>query len=312
MRARRASRPTPSSTRAPRHRDSSPPCTSIWSASWKRPRGRLQDYELTRLALLAGAAEVLARSAAGALRYLERGFDYRRAADLAKQATALLDAAGIEVPLPLLRTAADRLQAVGDVGPAEALRQRALQAIEKGVAAESFDHCALALDHARALVARGELDAALPFFKQARALASSERDRTVVLGNIADILQRARASSTRRCASAREEELPVYERLGDVRAKAVTMGKIADILQARGQLDEALRIRTEEELPVYERLGDVRSKAVTMGKIADILQARGRARRGAAHPHAKNSSRSTSAWATCASGRSRSRRSGWG
>ncbi|MCP5228043.1 tetratricopeptide repeat protein [Accumulibacter sp.] len=53
------------------------------------------------------------------------------------------------------------------------------------------------------------------------------------------------------------------------------MGKIADILEARGQLDEALRIRQEEQLPVYERLGDVRSKAVTMGKIADILEARG-------------------------------------
>jgi hypothetical protein len=57
------------------------------------------------------------------------------------------------------------------------------------------------------------------------------------------------------------EELPVYERLGDVRAKAVTMGKIADILEARGELDEALRIRQVEELPVYERLGDVRAKA---------------------------------------------------
>jgi hypothetical protein len=51
------------------------------------------------------------------------------------------------------------------------------------------------------------------------------------------------------------------------------MGKIADVLQARGQLDEALRIRQEEELPVYERLGDVRAKAVTMGQIADILKA---------------------------------------
>ena len=40
-----------------------------------------------------------------------------------------------------------------------------------------------------------------------------------------------------------------------------TMGKIADILQTRGELDEALRIRREEELPVYERLGDVRSSA---------------------------------------------------
>jgi tetratricopeptide (TPR) repeat protein len=72
-----------------------------------------------------------------------------------------------------------------------------------------------------------------------------------------------------------EEQLPVFERLGDVREKAVTMGQIADMLQARGQLDEALRIRNEEELPVYERLGDVRGKAVTMGQIADILQARG-------------------------------------
>jgi phosphopentomutase len=53
------------------------------------------------------------------------------------------------------------------------------------------------------------------------------------------------------------------------------MGKIADVLQARGQLDEALRIRQEEQLPVYERLGDVRAKAITMGKIADVLQARG-------------------------------------
>ena len=73
-----------------------------------------------------------------------------------------------------------------------------------------------------------------------------------------------------------EEQLPVYERLGDERSKAVTQGKIADILQARGKLDEALRIRTEEELPVYERLGDVREKAVTQSKIADILEARGK------------------------------------
>ncbi len=73
----------------------------------------------------------------------------------------------------------------------------------------------------------------------------------------------------------REEQLPVYERLGDEREKAVTLGKIADILQQRGQTDEALRIRREDELPVYERLGDVHAKAVTMGQIADILHQRG-------------------------------------
>jgi tetratricopeptide (TPR) repeat protein len=91
---------------------------------------------------------------------------------------------------------------------------------------------------------------------------------------IADILQ-ARGQVDDALRIYREEQLPAYERLGDVRAKAVTMGQIADIVQARGQLDEALRIRQEEQLPVYERLGDVRAKAVTMGKIADILKARG-------------------------------------
>ena len=66
-----------------------------------------------------------------------------------------------------------------------------------------------------------------------------------------------------------------FKTVGAERDVAIARGGIADIFEARGQLDEALRIRTEETLPVYERLGDVRSKAVTMGKIADIFQARG-------------------------------------
>jgi len=98
-------------------------------------------------------------------------------------------------------------------------------------------------------------------------------DRAFLLAESADRLTQRGDSDTAmlRLAEARD----LFERLGDVRSKAVTMGKIADILQARGQLDEALRIRQEEQLPVFERLGDVRSKAVTMGKIADILRARG-------------------------------------
>lgn len=73
----------------------------------------------------------------------------------------------------------------------------------------------------------------------------------------------------------REEELPIYQRLGNIREQALAMGKIADILEDRGELDEALRIYREEELPIYERLGDAREKALTMGRIADILHARG-------------------------------------
>jgi tetratricopeptide (TPR) repeat protein len=69
--------------------------------------------------------------------------------------------------------------------------------------------------------------------------------------------------------------LPVFERLDDIRLKAVAQGNIANILGAQGQLDEALRIRRDEVLPVYERLGDVWSKAVAQGEIADILFAQG-------------------------------------
>jgi len=66
----------------------------------------------------------------------------------------------------------------------------------------------------------------------------------------------------------------IFRRIDDRRGEAWAASRIADILQARGQLDEGLRIRLEEELPVYERLGDVRSKAVTHFQIASLRLAR--------------------------------------
>ncbi len=72
-----------------------------------------------------------------------------------------------------------------------------------------------------------------------------------------------------------DKALLLYESLGDEMNIAETRGGIADIHEARGELDEALRILREESLPIFERLGDVRSRAVTMGKIAGIHRARG-------------------------------------
>ena len=123
----------------------------------------------------------------------------------------------------------------------------------------------------------------------------------MTLGKIADVLQ-ARGQLDEALRIRQEEQLPVYERLGDVRSWAVTLGQIAYVLQARGQLDEALRIRQEEELPIYERLGDVRERAVTLGKIADVLQAAASWTRRCASAR-KRSCPSTSGWATCGSGR---------
>ena len=95
----------------------------------------------------------------------------------------------------------------------------------------------------------------MPPRKNARsteAAGKSERRRSPP-ALIADILQ-MRGDLDGALRIRREEQLPVFERLGDVRSAAVTKGQIADILQMRGDLDGALRIRREEELPVYERL----------------------------------------------------------
>jgi hypothetical protein len=48
------------------------------------------------------------------------------------------------------------------------------------------------------------------------------------------------------------------------------MGKIADVLEARGDLDKALRIRREEKLPVYQRLGG-RDLVIGRGNLALTL-----------------------------------------
>jgi hypothetical protein len=90
------------------------------------------------------------------------------------------------------------------------------------------------------------------------------------MGKIADILE-SRGEPDEALRIRREEELPVFERLGDVRERAVTMGKIADILESRGEPDEALRIRREEELPVYDRLSEARERSVVLFKIARSL-----------------------------------------
>jgi len=103
-----------------------------------------------------------------------------------------------------------------------------------------------------------------------------EREAALALGRIADVYQ-ARGQWDEALRIRREEELPVYERLGDVRSRAVTLGRIADVYQARGQWDEALRIRQEEQLPVYERLRSARDLLICRANIGINYLARGAA-----------------------------------
>lgn len=118
--------------------------------------------------------------------------------------------------------------------------------------------------------------------ERAKALLDAAMDampeRATVDERVEVLRQQAALARTRGDLSLTEQLLARAEALlsaSDQRTKAIVLGERADILESRGQLDEALRIRREEELPVYDRLGDVRERAVTMGQIADAELKRG-------------------------------------
>jgi tetratricopeptide (TPR) repeat protein len=85
------------------------------------------------------------------------------------------------------------------------------------------------------------------------------------VGNVAH-----RGGDPERALAAAEEQRALDRTRGAEGDAAMAAGLIADIASARGDLDEALRIRTEEELPVYERLGDVRELLVCRWWLATI------------------------------------------
>ena len=217
---------------------------------------------LTHLALAAADLPTLAREAEPGVAHLLRTFQIPAARHLGRAAVRALDAAGHQPAPRLLLWLAD---AIATEDPTEAATLLARLPADTSVLLRLGRH------HQQA----GRLDDALRCSADAAALLEpGSRDHAVARGDAADIHE-ARGELDEALRIRREEQLPVYERLGDVRERAVTMGKVADIHEARGELDEALRIRREEELPVFERLGDVQGRAVAMGKVADILQARG-------------------------------------
>jgi hypothetical protein len=193
-----------------------------------------------------------------------RAVEASRLALLTTVSAALLEAAAYPAGLYLFRTE-------HNAGAALALLLPALARIEAQGAAARPGFLRLAADCAGRI---GETTLQIALLEQGLALASSDRRAMAQLAAAHAEATLAR-DGAERALERLHQAVAVFEEVDDVRERAVTLGQIADILQQRGQTDEALRIRREEELPVYERLNDVRSRAVTMGKIADILQQRG-------------------------------------
>ncbi|MHC4065101.1 MAG: CHAT domain-containing protein, partial [Planctomycetota bacterium] len=241
-----------------------------------RQRKYVQDYELTRLALLARDARVLAATAADALRLLDQQFAYQQAAAWATEIMAILNAAKLPASVDLLRTAAERCQQVGDVAASAAFRERALASIEeaakRGETTDTVDHAATLLTHARALAEQGRPDEALGLLERAKAMLPPGRERAIVLGDIARL--RANKGEVDAALQLHQERMAVYETLGDKRSRAVTLGDIARLRAAKGEVDAALRLH-QEEVAVYESLGDKRSRAVTLRDVARLRKAKG-------------------------------------
>jgi len=229
------------------------------AAAWpSRESPYLLDHELCQVARLAGAADVMASHAPDAVAWLRSAFRYPEAAELGVAAIRALDAVGISPSLSLLRNAAEMCATTGDEN-AQELLGRAMKRLDSGEEMDPLTHAAVLLAGAEDCARRGALTDARHILDEVLGVLPAgeyPRERAVTMGQIADILYR-RGELEEAERIRREEQLPVFERLGDVRSRAVTMGKIADILESRGELEEAERIRREEQLPVYERLGDV-------------------------------------------------------
>ncbi|MCX3286230.1 CHAT domain-containing protein [Streptomyces sp. NEAU-H22] len=215
------------------------PLYAQWGGATPRPaRGSDLDLQLTQLALAADNPTVTADCAIAAVHALRQG-PASTAAELGRDAITLLDRHDHEVPVNLLRTVADAAVTSGDGDYADTLLHRAIQRTRTRTSDRQTSpavHAAVLYDHANRLITRGEVDQAEDLLHQARQL---------------------------------------FTDAGNTRSAAVTWGKIADILEQRGEVDEAFRIHREVELPVYERAGDTHSAAVTWGQIADIFQQRG-------------------------------------
>ena len=66
-----------------------------------------------------------------------------------------------------------------------------------------------------------------------------------------------------------QEELPVYERIGDTRSLAITWGRIADVHHQRGDYDKARPLH-EKRLQVGRDLGDIDGIANAQWSLAQL------------------------------------------
>ncbi|MCP4691150.1 MAG: hypothetical protein GY859_24090, partial [Desulfobacterales bacterium] len=166
----------------------------LWGGSGERNRPYAADLELTRLGILAENGEIVLDAAEKALIFLDKLFEYRRAAAMAISTMELLEKKRLSRPPTLLRVAADRCQQVGQIERAEKYIARAVDRYEADIAAgkpvDENDYSHALTIKARMLVRQGNPDEAEQLFRKVAAISKKlgqQSNYAVLLGDIARI-----------------------------------------------------------------------------------------------------------------------------
>jgi Tfp pilus assembly protein PilF len=71
-----------------------------------------------------------------------------------------------------------------------------------------------------------------------------------------------------------EQSLELYERIGDVGGKAVTLNNMAQVIAQQGGIQRAMAL-WQQSLEIKERIGDVGGKATTLNNMAQVIAQQG-------------------------------------
>jgi tetratricopeptide (TPR) repeat protein len=183
------------------------------------------------------------------------------------------------VPWRLLGDTAAAVATGGEGEAADALFAKGVTApeakLQAGEGVDPIEAGYLLFEHGKRLAQRGKLDDAEPLFARAAELAQeSGREVSVAVtkGQIADILvSRGELEEALRIRT--EEQLPVLERLGEVRSIAITKGKIAGISCYKAtSMTLSMHLG---RLPVAREMQDIDAVAHTLFSCAQIRLIRG-------------------------------------
>lgn len=254
-----------------------PPLLNHWPTGAADIIPARAHYQLTCLALIAGAPAVVQSSAPIAIE-LMRQRDAKLAAQLGIGSIALLDRESTPVPLILLSLSAHCVMLAGEGKLADKIFQRAVKAIPDSIDVIMYNGvCMFYYFYYQRLVQTGMLEDALDIISHWIGLEQRLGDiRRVAVAQDARANVLQEQGKVREALSVcKEDILPIYAELGDLRLAVVTKTKIASLLFGLSMIDEAVSMFETEIMPFLTSIGDTELEAAVHSRFADNLAAIG-------------------------------------